>query len=232
MGAAKTKELCNRCNDRNDDQVCGRAHSCVECRSTEYGKHDCPALGRVGKDKCRKPRGQIEGAFEQRELPAWPLGSEDNLDPTYRLAGTTSIPRLRRNLHFPVATSPRTPAVNDTLTRAPLPLPPSSLLSNPVLSAALAARPDLFSVSTPIAVARLRGLLSAHPNRPLVDSIFVGLTEGFWPGHHGDFSGISRLSGPALRLEDVDIDFLADYAATDFEKGSTPRAFASLSSTP
>ena len=61
-GSTRAKELCNRWNDRDDDHVCGRAHSCVECGSAEHGKHDCPALGGVGKDKRRKPRGRTEGA--------------------------------------------------------------------------------------------------------------------------------------------------------------------------
>ena len=58
--------------------------------------------------------------------------------------------------------------------------------------------------------------------------MLVGLTEGFRPGHHGDFSAISHLSGPALRLEDVDVDFLADYAAADFEKGFLSPSFDKL----
>ena len=61
-GASKTKEFCNRWNDREDDHVCGRAHSCGECGSVEHGKHDCPALGGVGRDKRRKNRGRTEGA--------------------------------------------------------------------------------------------------------------------------------------------------------------------------
>ncbi|KAL8276638.1 hypothetical protein RQP46_010987 [Phenoliferia psychrophenolica] len=155
-------------------------------------------------------------------------GNEASLPDDYRLAGTSTIPRLRRTLHFPSTTIPATPATTATLTAPPLPRPPLSVTSNAKLLAALAARPDLFAVSTPLHIPQLRLLLKPHPNRPLIDSVLLGLEEGFWPGHDGSFKETSHLSGPALRQSDEDLDFLADYAQSDFEKGYLSKPFDQL----
>lgn len=41
--------------------------------------------------------------------------------------------------------------------------------------------PELFKIIMPIKVDALMAALSDHPNRPLVESLGVVLTEGFWP---------------------------------------------------
>ena len=64
---------------------------------------------------------------------------------------------------------------------APLPRPPQAELENPLVKSTLATYPHLFSVDTPINVDRLETFLADHPNRPFVDSVLVGLREGFWP---------------------------------------------------
>ncbi|KAJ3567810.1 hypothetical protein NP233_g6124 [Leucocoprinus birnbaumii] len=46
--------------------------------------------------------------------------------------------------------------------------------------------PDLFKVTTPIDVPKLRRYLSSHPNRPFIDSICDGLEHGFWPWADAD----------------------------------------------
>lgn len=43
------------------------------------------------------------------------------------------------------------------------------------------AHPDLFAIVTPVNVDVFESMLEGHPNRALVDSVVVGLREGFWP---------------------------------------------------
>jgi hypothetical protein len=97
-----------------------------------------------------------------------------------------------------------------------------------VLLASLASRPDLFRVSTPLHISRLATFLAPHPNRPLVDSVLLGLREGFWPGHDGDFDAISHLAVPDVKLDEEDLLFLADSALKDFEKGYLSKPFDKL----
>ncbi|KAK4699033.1 hypothetical protein P7C70_g7234, partial [Phenoliferia sp. Uapishka_3] len=117
---------------------------------------------------------------------------------------------------------------DSTLTDAPLPSIPQRVLDDPVINATLRARPDLFKVSTPIDIGRLRNLLTTHPNCPLVDSVLHGLEFGFWPGHDGDFSKIDHLSGPAVKLDNKTLNFLADHSAKDLEKGYLSSSFTKL----
>ncbi|KAK4703050.1 hypothetical protein P7C70_g3170, partial [Phenoliferia sp. Uapishka_3] len=165
---------------------------------------------------------------EPKEPPLFPPNSEDHPSDCFPLAGTSSIPRLRRNLHFPVTTKPSSPSVDATLTDRPLPSVPSRVVNDPNINATLRARPDLFNVSSPIDIPRFKNLLATHPNRPLVDSVLHGLEFGFWPGHDGVFSKISHLSGPALRLNDKTLDFLAEHSNEDFEKGYLSESFDKL----
>jgi len=153
---------------------------------------------------------------------------EEKLDGAYRLAGTGPTPRLLRTLSYPIVTTPRTPAIDSTLTNPPLLRPPLSALQNPVLLATLTSRPDLFRVSTPLHISHLATFLEPHPNRPLVESVLLGLREGFWPGHDGNFDSIAHLADPPTRLEENDLVFLADSALKDFEKGYLSPAFDTL----
>ncbi|KAK4698797.1 hypothetical protein P7C70_g7472, partial [Phenoliferia sp. Uapishka_3] len=168
------------------------------------------------------------GRKDQTELPRLPQDSEDLATDSFPLAGTFSIPKLSRNLHFPSSQRPLTPSVDSTLTDPPLPSVPDRVLNDPIIAATLQARPDLFKVSTPINIPRFARLLANHPNRPLVDSVLHGLEHGFWPGHDGDFSNISHLSGSAPHLDDEELDFLSDSAASDYEKGYFSEPFDKL----
>jgi hypothetical protein len=47
--------------------------------------------------------------------------------------------------------------------------------------ASLKLRPDIFTIVTPVNITAFSELLKDHPNRPFVDSILKGLSEGFWP---------------------------------------------------
>lgn len=151
--------------------------------------------------------------------------NEEAADGTFLLAGTSDTPRLLWTLHFPSITSPQTPAVDSTLTDPPLPHPPLSVTTNPTFLSSLRLRSDLFSVSTPLNIDRLRTFLLPHPNQPLIESIPIGLVEGFWPGH---FSAISRLANPPSHSSDEDLDFLRESAQDDREKGYLSAPFDKL----
>jgi hypothetical protein len=45
----------------------------------------------------------------------------------------------------------------------------------------IAENQNLFKIVTPINVDHLESLLLDHPNRSFIDSVLVGLREGFWP---------------------------------------------------
>ncbi|KAK4698076.1 hypothetical protein P7C70_g8111, partial [Phenoliferia sp. Uapishka_3] len=200
----KPKEICNKWNDGAPAHSCGRLHERV----------------RISEERDQRDR---------MELPRTPQESEDVSTDSFPLAGTYSIPKLSRNLHFPTSDRPRTPSVDATLSDPPLPSVPDCVLNDPIFAATLKSRPDLFKVSTPINIGRLGRLLTNHPNRPLVDSVLHGLEFGFWPGHDGDFSKISHLSGPAPDLDDNALNFLSNSAQTDYEKGYLSEPFQELS---
>ncbi|GAA5820945.1 hypothetical protein JCM11491_006869, partial [Sporobolomyces phaffii] len=143
--------------------------------------------------------------------------SVDNPDSAKLLSGVTSIPSLRRSINFPSSSVPVSRAIDSTLTQAPFSRPPRHVVEDPVILSSLRARPDLFSVSTPIRVNVLREWLKDHPNRPLVDSVLVGLTDGFWPGHTGNFS--DHPSGNLPKHSPEDDAFLLESARKDYASG-------------
>ena len=57
----------------------------------------------------------------------------------------------------------------------PLPHPPLSETSNPILNKTIADNPDLFQVLTPIKVDVFKSLLKDHPNLAFVQSVCLGL---------------------------------------------------------
>jgi hypothetical protein len=87
---------------------------------------------------------------------------------------------LRHNLWTPDS-DPKLTAAAWTLTARPLPRPPPAELDNISACLTLENRPDLFKIVTPIHVPVFRRLTLSHPNRPFVESVMQGLTDGFWP---------------------------------------------------
>ncbi|ORY63832.1 hypothetical protein BCR35DRAFT_257601, partial [Leucosporidium creatinivorum] len=107
----------------------------------------------------------------------------------------------------------------------PFPSVPLSVRMDPVLASTLASHPHLFNISSPFDLHKLDAFLRPHPNRPLVESILLGLRDGFWPAHSGDFS---TLKDRLPRHSDLDHQFLADTAHAEFEKGWLSEPFAEL----
>jgi hypothetical protein len=73
-----------------------------------------------------------------------------------------------------------------SLTADPVPRPPLSEYENEVAMKTIEARPDLFSITTPIKVDVLKRLLEDHPNRPFVESVLWSFRNGFWPWAKAD----------------------------------------------
>lgn len=157
-----------------------------------------------------------------------PLGEphEGNVDPTYSLSGIGSSTRLRRNLHFPHNSFPNSLALDSTLTTPPFSRPPLSVTQDPILNQTLSSHPHLFTVSTPLATDLLSDYLSIHPNQPLVESVIIGLREGFWPGHDGDFSKLTP-ERPTFQ-SDEDLDFITKEKLEDWELGRLSDPFDTL----
>ncbi|EGF99631.1 uncharacterized protein MELLADRAFT_94193 [Melampsora larici-populina 98AG31] len=71
-------------------------------------------------------------------------------------------------------------AVNSSINADPLPAAPP-LSSDPLAAYAIKRRPDIFKINCSIYLKNLKFLLKNHPNKPFVNSIILGLTDGFWP---------------------------------------------------
>lgn len=150
-------------------------------------------------------------------------GDSAILDPA--LAGLGPAPRLLRGLHYPSSFTPSTPAVSSTLSAPPFLGVPESARLDPLANATLASHSHLFAISSPFHLDKLASFLLAHPNRPLVASLLLGLTEGFWPGHSGNFSA---LVDRQPHHSDEDHEFLAQTAHEEMEKGWLSEPFSAL----
>ena len=179
--------------------------------------------GIMGMDETeRKMYHRIKGSQLQQETKS----SINDSETAGLLSGISSIPSLRRSINYPFNSVPTTPAVDSTLTQLPFSCPPSHVINNPTFLSTLRSRPDLFAVSTPINIPNLRKWLEPHPNRLLVESVLVGLEEGFWPGHDGYFEKYD--SKPLPKHSPEDDAFLVESAQKDFERGWMSSTFDSL----
>ncbi|EGG12743.1 uncharacterized protein MELLADRAFT_86999 [Melampsora larici-populina 98AG31] len=98
-------------------------------------------------------------------------------------ASLTDEPNARtflQGLEIDVLDTGYSAAVNSSIHADPLPSAPP-LSSDPQAAYAINRRPDLFQINCSINVENLKILLKNHPNKPFVDSIILGLTDGFWP---------------------------------------------------
>ena len=73
------------------------------------------------------------------------------------------------------------PATRYSLSADPLPSPPQSELDNSIVRDTICNHPDLFKIMCNINISRFKRLLWDHPNQPFIQSVILGLTEGFWP---------------------------------------------------
>jgi hypothetical protein len=87
---------------------------------------------------------------------------------------------LRYNL-WSLDSDPKLTVAEWTQRARPLQGPSLSEFANTQACRTITDYPDLFKIVTPVKVAKLRALTASHPNRPFVESVLEGLTNGFWP---------------------------------------------------
>lgn len=165
----------------------------------------------------------MEGVLGVEELL---VEVEGNEDPSYNLSGIGSSTRLRRNLHFPFNAYPYSLAIDSTLIVPPFRRPPSHVTQDPASFLTISTHPHLFEVSSPLNVDEVEKFLSIHPNRPLVDSVILGLREGFWPSHDGDFSKLKDNCQGSQ--SDEDLEFISEEKVEDWELGRLSDPFPTL----
>ncbi|KAF8870544.1 hypothetical protein CPB84DRAFT_1662261, partial [Gymnopilus junonius] len=104
-------------------------------------------------------------------------------------------------------------------------------LDDPIVNKTVKDHPDLFKITTPIKVDVLHELLKGHPNTPFVESILIGLTDGFWPWantHKFGYPTMHDTRRPGTTSEDPEhCSFLEWQANTEEEKGQFSHPFGS-----
>ena len=79
------------------------------------------------------------------------------------------------------------PSALQTETAQPFIRPPAHLFENSEIQSTLRAMDNYIEVKTPFNVQKFESLLSDHPNQPFIHSVMIGLREGFWPFHEGEW---------------------------------------------
>ena len=90
-------------------------------------------------------------------------------------------PKFARDLIWGSIDGTISPAAQYSLSAEPLPRPPPFELNNKAASKTIRDNPDLFKITCNINIKKFTELLEDHPNQPFVQSVLVGLREGFWP---------------------------------------------------
>ncbi|KAG2113133.1 uncharacterized protein F5147DRAFT_770991 [Suillus discolor] len=101
-----------------------------------------------------------------------------------------AAPSHRRKNIWNDRSHPRSPTATWTETAKPLPRPPKQEFKNLSALRTISDFPHLFRVSTCINIEEFESLLSDHPNPAFVNSVCLGLREGFWPfadTHYGEW---------------------------------------------
>lgn len=89
-------------------------------------------------------------------------------------------PRYLRDFIFNDDDSSTSPTALSSETDRPLPRPPPSEYTLPVIKTIVQNR-HLFKIITPINIEKFESLLTTHPNQLFVKSVIQGLRCGFWP---------------------------------------------------
>jgi len=74
------------------------------------------------------------------------------------------------------------PAAASTIDQPPLLRPPVHDPRYRTIDGYLSAFSETFAIHTPLKAAAFRETFQHHPNQPLIDSVILGITEGFWSG--------------------------------------------------
>ena len=113
-----------------------------------------------------------------------------------------------------------------------MPSPPSHLLNNPKIIAALHALDRYIDVDTPFNINKFELLLASHPNQPFVSSVMRSLREGFWPFDRGEWEDECSNVIKNYASEDIDLDAIRQYRDREVEakrwSGALPEDFILL----
>jgi hypothetical protein len=135
---------------------------------------------------------------------------------------------LRHNLwHEGSSLSPTTAEWSERA--QPLPRPPISELSNPIVCKTISDNPDLFQVRSPVNVDVFESLLQHHPNPSFVKSVCAGLREGFWPWADTQREGfpVTHDESRPTPVDDKKASFIRDQCLKERHKGYFSRSFGS-----
>ena len=133
---------------------------------------------------------------------------------------------LRHNL-WSIDSDPLMTTAYWTETARPLSSPSPSEFTNVLACQTINSHPDLFKIVTPINVMKLRELTSSHPNRPFVESVLNGLTNGFWPWANTSLVGypVTHDESKPLKLSPEKEEFLRDQIQHEREMGRMSSTF-------
>jgi hypothetical protein len=144
-----------------------------------------------------KATANLKSATNSTSEPAKTQTPTVNIDTSVRVVTSPATPKKTAHLaqHEIYGLQPKylrhnlwqdTPSLSPTTaewseTARPLPRPPFKEISNPIALKTITDNPTLFQVQTPIKINVFQSLLKHHPNPDFVDSVCMGLREGFWP---------------------------------------------------
>ena len=138
-------------------------------------------------------------------------------------------PRFARDLLWGTVGDDISPAARYSLFAEPLPRPPPSELDNSVANDTICAHPELFKIICNIKIEKFKELLLDHPNQPFVQSVIIGLTEGFWPwAEKQDGYPITHCEPQHLPKDDQQRDFLISQRDKEIAAGRFSEPFADL----
>jgi hypothetical protein len=158
-------------------------------------------------------------ATSARTLPTW--------NRIARNSGRNETRKYLRNFSWNNRDIGVSPCVLATETEAPLPRPPASEFANLEAMKTIRQNPHLFPIVCRINVDRFQSLLINHPNQAFVNSICVGLREGFWPWADTRLGIYPLTHDQSSRLLNLDKerDFIREQRDDEIAKGRFSKSF-------
>jgi len=110
-----------------------------------------------------------------------------------------------------------------------LPHPPKSEIENAIANETIRTHPELFKITCNINIKKFTELLHDHPNQPFVQSVIIGLTEGFWPwAEQQEGYPITHCEPQHPPKNDCERDFLISQQSKEIEAGRFSEPFNDL----
>ena len=205
-----------------------------DTQTTQVGKNRVPLDKEAGSQRCATNLTQeLASTAVMNASTCTPARNAGNLTTERRTArtGPSEIyglqPKyLRHNLWEESSTLSDTTAEWSERAR-PLVRPGLSEYGNSAVVKTILDNPDLFQVRTPIKVDVFESLLQDHPNPAFVNSVCVGLREGFWPWActMTDSFPITHDESRAMPGDDKKCNFIRDQCLKERYKGYFSESF-------